>query len=92
MNIFELPSKIGSSGLSISIIRLSISKPFKAASKCSVVCTIASFFLSCVLLFVWSRLAILASIIGLFSKSILINLMPVFIGAALKVRVDFFPV
>ena len=64
---------------------LSIFAHIIAASRCSVVCIITSFFLSSVLLFVTDILSKHAFIIGFSTKSTLTNLMPEFIGPGLKV-------
>ena len=82
---FALPSKIGISILSTSIMRLSISAPTTAAKICSTVFISAFPFLSPVLLSVENTLSISAFITGFSSRSVRINLIPVFASAGTSV-------
>ena len=77
VNSLALPSRIGISILSISIIILSISAPTIAAKICSTVWISVSSFFNTVLLDVEKRFLISALILGLFLISVLTNTIPV---------------
>ena len=81
--IFELPSKIGTSKLSINISQLFICRPAKALKRCSTVFTSISFNPKLVENFVettWSHLAGM-----IFPKSVLLKKIPEFSSEGLSV-------